>query len=122
MTTEECYIRVGGDWVGVLGRLGGEARVSRFLRMVPNDPSFRDLAQAMERGDRETAFRGAHSLKGLALNLGLTPLADGASALTECLRGDGAGGDALFQALQTTYDATLAAIRDWETEEGGQHG
>lgn len=121
MTTENCYARIGGDWDGVLSRLGSEARVSRFLRMVPGDASFQTLSDALARGDVNTAFRAAHSLKGLALNLGLTPLAVSAGSLTELLRsGQDQGADGLFQEVRDSYDIIVAAILEWEG--GGCHG
>lgn len=119
MTTEECYARLGGDWAGVLGRLGSEERVARFLRMVPKDPSFQELTQALERGDGNAAFRCAHSIKGLALNLGLTPLAQTSAALTERLRSGGPEDGGFYPPLRDTYENTLAAIAAWE--EGGSH-
>lgn len=40
----------------------------------------------MNEGDYESAFRAAHTLKGVALNLGLGRLAKSSSELTEALR------------------------------------
>ena len=44
------------------------------------------LEAAFSSGDRETAFRCAHNMKGLCLNLGFPELLSSSSALTEALR------------------------------------
>ena len=58
-------------------------RIWRFTISIMGDVYKR---QALEHCDYEGAYRGAHTLKGIALNLGLTPLAEKAGALTETLR------------------------------------
>lgn len=58
----------------------------RFLKRFPEDGSFNDLLRALERGDLQTAFLSAHTLKGLCAQLGITPLSQAASALCERLR------------------------------------
>ena len=45
-----------------------------------------DLEAGIDCGDPEAAVRAAHTLKGVALNLHLSPLAEKASTLTEILR------------------------------------
>ena len=45
------------------------------------------LADAIEGQDWEAAFRAAHTLKGIALNLSLVRLAEACAAMTEALRG-----------------------------------
>ena len=86
MTLKEFYAAVGGDYADAMGRLMNEKMAKRFLRKFPKDPSYTELSQAMQAADYDTAFRGAHTLKGVAYNLSLTELGDRASALTEALR------------------------------------
>lgn len=86
MTMEECYARMGADYTDVLRRLGKEERIRRFLARLPEDESFPNLCRALEEGDGEEAFRAAHSLKGISMNLGLGALCRSTSALTEELR------------------------------------
>ena len=74
MTIEECYTNMGADYGDVLRRLGNEDRVKRFLGKIPEDTSFSLLCEAYEKGDGREAFRAAHSLKGICMNLGLTVL------------------------------------------------
>ena len=97
MTIKECYEKVGSDYDGVLKRLGSEALVKRFAVKFLNDPSFQELTDGLAAQDGEKAFRAAHTLKGVCLNLGFTELYKVSAELTEVLRGrETAGSDALY--------------------------
>lgn len=87
MTVKECYERLGADFEDVFRRLKSEERVRKFLGMLLRDESFSSLCAALDGKDYEAAFRAAHTLKGVLMNLSLTPLAEAASDLTEALRG-----------------------------------
>ena len=86
-TIEECYNKVGADYKDVMKRFGSEDMVQYFALKFLKDPSFSELCRAMEQGDGEVAFRSAHTLKGICLNLGFTPLYEVSTELTEKLRG-----------------------------------
>lgn len=86
MTLKECYAAFGGDLDALLVRLPSDRLIGRLLRKFPEDRSFRDLCAAIPAGDLETAFRCAHNLKGLCLNLELPGLLRSSSALTDALR------------------------------------
>ena len=87
MKMEEFYSQVGGSYEEVKARFQSDERMARFLRMFSGDDSMDSLRAAVEKNDAETAFRAVHTLKGVALNLGLTALAEKCSAMTEALRG-----------------------------------
>ena len=73
-------------------------------------PAWTHTARA---ADAKTAFRAAHTLKGVALNLGLTALAGVCSEMTEALRGSDtlpASAPALFEAVQREYDRVTGAL------------
>ena len=112
MDLRECYAQLGGDYEAVMGRLRQEERVMKFLRLFPADENFQVLTQALEKEDWSAAFRAAHSMKGVALNLGFTALAKSASDLTECLRPGTPEGDPapLYGKVEEDYKKTLAAI------------
>ena len=74
MTVQECYESMGSDFEGVLGRMGSEAMVKRFALKFLDDPSYGNLVKAVEEQNAEEAFRAAHTLKGICLNLGLDRL------------------------------------------------
>ena len=112
MDLKTCYAQIGGDYEAVIGRLRQEERVAKFLRLFPSDESFQLLTQSMETRDWPSAFRAAHTIKGLALNLGLSALAASSSELTEALRSGAPAQDPtpLYQTVKDDYDKTIAAI------------
>ena len=87
MTVRECYEELGSDFDKVLSRLVDK--------------------------DAETAFRAAHTLKGICLNLGFDNLFAPRQELTEKLRGATTieGTDELFAAVEKEYDRTCEALR-----------
>ena len=86
MTVKECYEQMGSDYESVLGRLGSEAIVKRFALKFLQDPSFAQLKESLAKNDGEEAFRAAHTLKGICLNLGFDCLFEKSSIITEYLR------------------------------------
>lgn len=87
MTLKQCYEAFGGAYDEVLARLGGmEKLIVKLLLKYPNDVTCDQMNRAMDAGDAAEAFRAVHTLKGLALNLGFSRLAEAASALSEALR------------------------------------
>lgn len=113
MDLKTCYAQMGGDYEAVMGRLRQEERVAKFLRLFLADENFGLLTQSVETQDWPTAFRAAHSLKGVALNLGLAALAGSSSAMTECLRPGAPTQDPqpLYEAVRGDYEKTVAAIK-----------
>ena len=113
MTVKECYDKVGSDYEGVLKRLGSEALVKRFAVKFLSDPSFQDLTDGLAAQDGEKAFRAAHTLKGVCLNLGFTGLHKVSAELTEVLRGrETAESDALYQQVKEQYTILTDAIKE----------
>lgn len=101
MTLEQMYAAIGGDYKAVMERLPSADFVRRFaLKFLQDAP---------------TAFRAAHTLKGVCQNLGFDALYAPASALTEALRGgtlDGA--DSLFPPVEKEYQRVVAALKELE--------
>ena len=63
--------------------------------------------------DGEKAFRAAHTLKGVCLNLGFTELYKVSAELTEVLRGrETAGSDELYAQVKEQYTTLTDAIRE----------
>ena len=83
---------------GLARCMNNEAFYLKLVKMSVEDACFDRLAQAVEGGDRQTAFEAAHDLKGVLGNLSLTPIYDPVSQMTEQLR---AGEDADYMALLT---------------------
>lgn len=86
MTLEECYTAMGANYQDVLKRFYKSDMIRRFVKMFLQDDSFRLLTDAMAKQDVKEAFRAAHTLKGVCLNLGFDNLSSPAVALTEILR------------------------------------
>lgn len=112
MTLKECYARMGADYDDVIRRLATEERVRKFLSKLLTDPSYQLLCDALANENYEEAFRAAHSIKGVCMNLGLTVLQASSSALTENLRGGAADADTkrLFGRVKADYENMTAAL------------
>lgn len=114
MTLQDCYTEMGGDYADVSSRLRTDERILKFVLKILEDRNFELLEAALNAKNTEEAFRAAHTLKGICLNLSLTRLFESASALTETLRGRseyGADLEPLFRALKEDYTVTVNAIR-----------
>ena len=113
MTAEECYGLLGENYNEILERFGNEAMIRKFAIRFINDPSFGELKDAFQKNDGERAFRAAHTLKGVCLNLGFSGLYQVSSDLTEELRG-GAPDEAklpeLLEKVSSEYKKTVDAI------------
>ena len=117
MTIEQCYQEMGGNYTEVCGRLPSQRLVEKFVRKFLDDRSYAELTAAMAAGDHDAAFRAAHTLKGLAANLGLVQLWQAASALTEALRGsDMQRASALYPETGAAYREACAAIGELDTD------
>jgi len=112
MTLEECYAAIGGDYDGVMHRFMTAERVRRFVLKMPADPNFDLLEESMKAKDYPTVFRASHSLKGIALNLGFTALADSSSKLSDMFRSGKPEGDysELYEQVCNAYHQVMDAI------------
>lgn len=120
MTVKECYQQLGGDYNTALRIIGKESRIDKVLRMLPRDENMRVLRLALEQPDYDAAFRAAHSLKGVFLNLCLSRQAGAAAALTEALRRPpSAEIPALFEILEQSYAELLRAVETFSASESG---
>lgn len=99
-----------------MARLGGEPMASRFIRRFASDGSYDALTAALRAGQEQEAFRAAHTLKGVAANLGLERLCAAASALTEALRSGGITPEtaALAETVAAQYAQVMAGIAELE--------
>lgn len=113
MTVKECYEALGADYEGTLGRLCSEKLVQRFALKFLADASFSTLQKAMGEEDYEEAFRAAHTLKGVGMNLGFTRLLTVSDELTEELRGGKKpADDSLLDRLSQEYGRTMALLKE----------
>ena len=75
MEKQEILEEIGIELDSTLSRFGGnEALLLKFLKRFPEDPNFSEIGQALKMGDLQGVERAAHTLKGVAGNLGMTGL------------------------------------------------
>lgn len=112
MTTKECYDAMGADYQNVLERFSSEALVKKFALKFLDDNSYSNLKEGLAAGNVEEAFRAAHTLKGVCLNLGFDNLYKVSSAITEMLRaGELTGTKEAFEKVEEQYNITVNAIK-----------
>ncbi|BAL00902.1 hypothetical protein OBV_37030 [Oscillibacter valericigenes Sjm18-20] len=99
---------MGADMDGAMNRLmNSEELYATCFGYFMDDPAFAALGSALDSKDYTAAFEAAHSLKGVAGNLGLTRLYELSGQLAEPLR-HGQPGDADLSGLY----AVLVEERD----------
>lgn len=111
MTLQELYFALGGNYNDAKQRLMNDKLINRFLFRFIEDPTMSQLLDAVKIGDRKASFSAAHTLKGVAGNLGLTSLVKSVSVLTEQLRSLEEDADpSLVQDVKEKYDCSIRAI------------
>ena len=84
---KEIFEAYGGDYGITMARfINNEEMYMKFLDKFFEDDSISRLHTALEGNDLKGAFEAAHTLKGGAGNMGLTPLFDKVCAIVEPLR------------------------------------
>ena len=114
---------MGADYAEAIRRIGSDERIRKYLGILRRDDSMDILRRALLEGDVDTAFRAAHTIKGSALNLGLSPLTDSSSRLTEALRSKASSATIapLLEETERAYGKTIACIDKLSSRlEGGQ--
>jgi len=77
----------GGDYDVTMSRfMGKETLYMKILGMMFQDENLKKLGTAIEENDLDAAFEAAHTLKGVAGNLGLTPFYDSVCRIVEPIR------------------------------------
>ena len=111
MTIQEFYTAIGGNYDDIMRRLRSERTVRKFLKRFQDDKTFESLKAALADENQPEAFRAAHTLKGLGLNLGFPKLTDAGERLTEAVRTQLTPEAApLFEEVQVVYQETMDAI------------
>lgn len=110
MTVNEFYQKVDGDYTDAINRLQSDVLIRKFLKMLPGDNSMTLLAEAVEKSEAAQAFRAVHTLKGMALNLSLSALAEVCSAMTELPAEAGQ----YYDAVRREYERVREALEELE--------
>ncbi len=95
--------------------------MQKYVLKYLDDPSYDLLCTSMAEKNYEEAFRAAHTIKGMCLNLSFTRLQTSSSALCEVLRhGWTPEADTLIEQVKADHLAVTAAIRAFREGGGGQ--
>ena len=117
MTVKECYEQLEGDYEGTFARMLKEERMKKFLLLFLQDESYGLLLQKMEEKEVDEAFRAAHTLKGVTINLGLSKLNRSSFEITEALRAKNyEQALTLLPQVKVDYEETIAVIQKLQEE------
>lgn len=118
MTIKECYEQLGQNYEEVLDRLGSEVILKKFVIKFLDDPSFQMLEDGLKEKNADQAFRAAHTIKGICLNLGFDKLYQASSDLTEQLWGKDTveETDDLFLKVKEQYTKLVEVVRKMAME------
>ncbi|MBC8531733.1 Hpt domain-containing protein [Gehongia tenuis] len=84
---QKIFDDYGADYSVTMERfMGNEGMYFKFLNMLLEDQSLKNLGAALAASDYQGAFEAAHTLKGVAGNMGLTPLYNVVCEIVEPLR------------------------------------
>ncbi len=109
---KEVLQKYGADYETTMSRfMGSEQMYLRILAMLPRDENLHKLDQALQAGDYQAAFDAAHTLKGMAGNLGLAPLYQAVCDIVEPLRaGEKLDYSPLYLPVQKEYEQAAALL------------
>ncbi|MEG1824777.1 MAG: Hpt domain-containing protein [Cloacibacillus sp.] len=112
-TLTERLKEYGADTDGAMSRfLNDEELYLSCLEQFVDDPGFFALEEAIASDDHQTAFDASHMLKGVAANMGLTPMFSALSAVVEPLRRKEYAGINELYAQVAAQRAALKKITD----------
>lgn len=86
MRVVDMYAKLGENYQEVYERLGNEAWIVKYLRKFVAENYNGQLNTAVAEKNWAEGFKLTHTMKGLALNLGLSVMRDTSSALCESMR------------------------------------
>ena len=86
-------VNAGGDYNGAVARfVGSEEIYEQFLYRFTEDKNLTQLEEFLSKGDINTAFKRAHTLKGLSGNYGFNKMYEATVPVVEILREGNAEG------------------------------
>ena len=115
MNLKDCYLKLGGDFDEVLGRLRREQTVRKFVFKFLDDKSFSLFEASMVKKDYSEALRAVHTLKGICQNLSFTRLFESSSLVTNALKeNDWNKAVDMMPKLSKDYYETINVIKDFK--------
>ncbi len=116
MTVKELYDTLDENYEEVHSRLDNDEWIAKYLKKFQDGDYKLTMNRAINEGDWVEGFKMAHSIKGLALNLGLGRLADCSVVLAEELRVGAPKKDitGMLLDLNHEYDRVMEQIKKLE--------
>ena len=102
----ELFEAYGGDYDTAMRRfMGNEGMYLKCFGMLFQDKNLEKLGKALSSGDLQAAFEAAHTLKGMAGNMGLEPFSEAVCAIMEPQRAKEEYGDypALYNGILSEH-------------------
>lgn len=116
MTLKDCYINLGGNYDGVIGRLQRQQLVEKFIFKFLDDKSFAMFEAAMKVQDYGEALRAVHTLKGICQNLSFDRLFESSFKVTKALKeNDYSTAIEMSSQLSEDYYRTIHAVEDYRS-------
>lgn len=117
--TEETLLKIKEAEVDVEGALdrfcGNSALYEKFLGKFLQDDNFKKIGDAVEAGDSQEMLMAAHTLKGVAGNLGLNGLMKACAEMVVQLRSNSMEGALVaYPAVKEYYGKVCEAINSME--------
>ena len=123
MTVQELYEQIGGSYDDAKRILPMDKLIAKFVVKFLDDKSAERLFSAWDARDAAAFFEGAHAMKGVCANIGLTELSAAASVLADEFRPgkersmDDAEVQRRIDELRAGYDRATQGIRAFAAEQ-----
>lgn len=116
MKLREGMLQLGIDVDVTLNRfMNNEKMYMKFLKRTENDPTYKELKVSVAEQDYDMVERSAHTLKGVAGNMGFQNLMDYCADLVADVREERYDDiEADFDQVQTEYTRVIDVIREIE--------
>lgn len=114
MDIKEFYQTIGGNYDAAKSRMLSDARIEKYLTKFSSYVDMEKLKNAVETKNYSEVFEITHDMKGMCLNLELTPLARSVSELCEAVRHGEPNVEiaSLFDAISSDYEKTITLISE----------
>lgn len=116
MEIEKLYRKLedwGCDVSGAKERFDDDELFATCIDLFLEDENFKKLNEEIKNNDYQEAFNAAHTIKGVAANLGLTPIYDSVSDVVQELRvGNLKASKVLMPKLNTDMEKIVEIVKE----------
>ena len=114
MNVKQFYIDINGSYEDALAIMMNDVLIAKMLKMFMANNSYQQIVSLYEQKNYRSLFAAAHSFKGVAGNLALTPLYELASIITEATRNnDDVNLDKEIDELKKAYSLIEAKYKEF---------